>query len=91
MSGPWQACHKDSDSNRGTQRWCAKANGYRHEQRGFQTQPYIGYGDVARYGTDASWQQPQLNNVAIADQRYPPVKGLTVPTAPALGVAIDRN
>lgn len=59
--------------------------------KGFQTQPYIGYGDVARYGTDAPWQQPQTNNVAIADQLYPPVQRLAVPAAAALGVAIDGS
>ena len=33
----------------------------------WQTQPKIGYGDVERYGPNAPWQQPELNNVALPD------------------------
>ena len=37
----------------------------------FQTQPHIGYGDVARYGPNAPWQQPELNNVALPGRDLP--------------------
>jgi glycosyl hydrolase family 115 (putative glucuronidase)/glycosyl hydrolase family 115 len=56
---------------------------------GWQTQPKIGYGDVERYGPNAPWQQPELNNVALPDAIYPHLKRVTVPTAAALGVALD--
>ncbi|MFG1604952.1 glycosyl hydrolase 115 family protein [Actinoplanes sp. NPDC049265] len=56
---------------------------------GWQTQPKIGYGDVERYGPNAPWQQPELNNVALPDAIYPHLKRITVPAAAALGVALD--
>ncbi|MBT8224999.1 MAG: glycosyl hydrolase [Dactylosporangium sp.] len=59
--------------------------------RGFQTQPKIGYGDVERYGPDASWQQPELDNVAITDEIFPPVRRIAVPPVEAMGVAIDGS
>ena len=59
--------------------------------RGFQTQPHIDYGDVARYGKDASWQQPQLNNAAIADVIFPAVQRVTPVDGAELGVAIDGS
>lgn len=55
---------------------------------GFQTQPHIGYGDVARYGPNAPWQQPERNNVALPDEIFPAVRRIDVPEAAALGVAI---
>ena len=58
---------------------------------GFQTQPYIGYGDVARYGADAAWQQPQIDNEAIADAIYPGVKHNTPRAGKIMGVAIDGS
>jgi hypothetical protein len=58
---------------------------------GFATQPHIGYGDVERYGPDASWQQPQLDNVAIPDALFPPVRRIELPAAASLGVAIDGS
>lgn len=59
--------------------------------KGFQTQPHIDYGDVARYGTDASWQQPQLNNAAIPDVIFPAVRRVTLAAGAELGVAIDGS
>jgi hypothetical protein len=55
----------------------------------WQLQPKIGYGNVARYGPNAPWQQPELNNVALPDEIYPYLKRIDVPQAAALGVALD--
>jgi hypothetical protein len=57
--------------------------------KGFQTQPHIDYGDVARYGPNAPWQQPELDNEAIPDVIFPAVKRIEVPGRPEMGVAID--
>ncbi len=57
--------------------------------KGFQTQPHIDYGDVERYGPNAPWQQPELNNVALPDVIFPGVRRLDVPAAASLGVAVD--
>jgi hypothetical protein len=59
--------------------------------RDFQLQWHIGYGDVARYGPDARWQQPQLDNIAIPDAIFPPVRRIPLPAGPLLGVAIDGS
>jgi hypothetical protein len=59
--------------------------------KGFQTQPHIDYGDVARYGKDASWQQPQLNNAAIPDVLFPAVRRITPVDGAELGVAVDGS
>ncbi|MET8849032.1 glycosyl hydrolase 115 family protein [Amycolatopsis sp. NPDC004625] len=59
--------------------------------KGFQTQPHIDYGDIARYGPNAPWQQPELNNVALPDVIFPAVKRLDLPTAAAMGVAVDGS
>jgi hypothetical protein len=59
--------------------------------RGFQTQPKIGYGDVARYGPNAAWQQPETDNQADPDFIYPPLKAVSVPAGAQLGVAIDGS
>jgi hypothetical protein len=58
---------------------------------GFQTQPHIDYGDVARYGPDAPWQQPQINNDAIPDVIFPAVRRISLPAAAEMGVAIDGS
>ncbi len=58
---------------------------------GFQTQPKIGYGDVERYGPNAPWQQPELNNVALPDALYPHLERIEVPQAADMGVAIDGS
>jgi hypothetical protein len=58
---------------------------------GWQTQPHIDYGDVARYGPDAPWQQPQIDNVAIPDVIFPAVKRIDVPQPADMGVAIDGS
>jgi hypothetical protein len=58
---------------------------------GWQTQPHIDYGDVARYGPDAPWQQPQINNAAIPDVIFPAVHRIDVPATADLGVAIDGS
>jgi hypothetical protein len=52
--------------------------------KGFQTQAHIGYGDKDRYGSNASWADPPQ-----PDQIYPAVRRITVPTAAAMGVAVD--
>ncbi|MBL7258958.1 glycosyl hydrolase 115 family protein [Paractinoplanes lichenicola] len=54
--------------------------------KNWQLQPKIGYGNVERYGPNAPWQQPELNNVALPDEIYPHLKRITVPSAAALGV-----
>ncbi|UOX91820.1 glycosyl hydrolase 115 family protein [Amycolatopsis sp. FBCC-B4732] len=59
--------------------------------KGFQTQPHIDYGDVERYGPNAPWQQPELNNVALPDVIFPAVRRLDVPAAASLGVAVDGS
>nr|WP_285557689.1 glycosyl hydrolase 115 family protein [Streptomyces hygroscopicus] len=59
--------------------------------KGFQTQPHIDYGDVARYGPDAPWQQPQIDNAAIPDVIFPAVKRITPDTASRMGVAVDGS
>ncbi|MFJ9356779.1 glycosyl hydrolase 115 family protein [Streptomyces mirabilis] len=56
---------------------------------GFQTQPHIDYGDVARYGPNASWQQPELNNVALPDVLFPAVRRIELSPGAELGVAVD--
>lgn len=58
---------------------------------GFQTQPHIDYGDVARYGPDAPWQQPQIDNTAIPDVLFPHVRRVDLPDGAHLGVAIDGS
>jgi len=55
----------------------------------WQLQPKIGYGNVARYGPNAPWQQPELNNVALPDEIFPYVQRITVPSGSAMGVALD--
>ncbi|HEY0805103.1 MAG TPA: glycosyl hydrolase 115 family protein [Pseudonocardiaceae bacterium] len=57
----------------------------------FQLQPHIDYGDVARYGPNAPWQQPELNNVALADVIFPAVQRIQVPSGAELGVAVDGS
>jgi Glycosyl hydrolase family 115/Gylcosyl hydrolase family 115 C-terminal domain len=59
--------------------------------KNFQSQPKIGYGDVARYGPNAPWQQPELNNQALPDEVFPAVQRIQVPVAAELGVAIDGS
>lgn len=59
--------------------------------KGFQTQPHIDYGDVARYGPNAPWQQPELNNVALPDVIFPAVRRVDLPAAASLGVAVDGS
>ncbi|HKT01821.1 MAG TPA: glycosyl hydrolase 115 family protein, partial [Rugosimonospora sp.] len=58
---------------------------------GWQLQPHIDYGDVARYGPNAPWQQPELNSVALPDVIFPAVKRIDLPAAASLGVAIDGS
>jgi hypothetical protein len=54
-------------------------------------QPHIDYGDVARYGSNAPWQEPELNNWAIADVIFPAVQRIRLPSGAQLGVAIDGS
>ncbi|MBM2619807.1 glycosyl hydrolase 115 family protein [Actinoplanes sp. LDG1-06] len=58
--------------------------------KNWQLQPKIGYGNVERYGPNAPWQQPELNNVALPDEIYPHLKRITVPSAAAMGVGSLR-
>ncbi|MBB5801394.1 hypothetical protein F4560_001162 [Saccharothrix ecbatanensis] len=53
---------------------------------GWQTQTKFGYGDKARYGNNASWQEPPA-----PDQIYPALQRITVPTTAEMGVAIDGS
>jgi Gylcosyl hydrolase family 115 C-terminal domain len=57
----------------------------------FELQPHIDYGDVARYGPNAPWQEPELNNVAIPDVIFPAVQRIQLPAEAELGVAIDGS
>lgn len=57
--------------------------------RDWQLQPKIGYGNVARYGPNAPWQQPERNNVALPDEIYPYLQRIEVPAAAAMGVDLD--
>lgn len=57
----------------------------------FQKQPHIDYGDVARYGPNAPWQEPELNNWAIPDIIFPAVQRIQLPTTPQMGVAVDGS
>ncbi|NEY31667.1 glycosyl hydrolase [Streptomyces sp. PRKS01-65] len=57
----------------------------------FQLQPHIGYGDVERYGPNAPWQQPELDNVAIPDVLFPAVRRIEVPDTAEMGVAVDGS
>ncbi|MDV9170186.1 glycosyl hydrolase 115 family protein [Streptomyces sp. W16] len=59
--------------------------------RGFQTQPHIDYGDVERYGPNAGWQQPERDNVALADVLFPAVRRIEVGEGAELGVAVDGS
>ena len=59
--------------------------------KGFQTQPHIDYGDVERYGPNAPWQQPELDDEAIPDVIFPAVKRIEVPGGAEMGVAIDGS
>ena len=59
--------------------------------RNFQSQPKIGYGDIERYGPNAPWQQPELNNVALPDEVFPAVQRIEVPAGADMGVAIDGS
>ncbi|HEX2133262.1 MAG TPA: glycosyl hydrolase 115 family protein [Actinophytocola sp.] len=59
--------------------------------RGFQTQPKIGYGDVERYGPNAPWQQPEIDNQVLPDEVFPAVRRIEVPAGAELGVAIDGS
>jgi hypothetical protein len=57
----------------------------------WQLQPHIDYGDVARYGPNAPWQQPELNNVALPDVIFPAVRRINPPAGAEMGVAIDGS
>ncbi|OKI27862.1 glycosyl hydrolase [Saccharothrix sp. CB00851] len=58
---------------------------------GFQTQPKIGYGDVARYGPDARWQQPERDHGVLPDEVFPAVRRIELPPVAELGVAVDGS
>ncbi|MGW5234066.1 glycosyl hydrolase 115 family protein [Streptomyces nodosus] len=58
---------------------------------GFQTQPHIDYGDVDRYGPNAGWQQPEIDNEAIPDVLFPAVRRIEIPKAAGLGVSLDGS
>jgi hypothetical protein len=52
---------------------------------GWASQPHIGY------GRDSTWQQPEVNNWAIPDFIWPPLRQIAVPEASGMGVAIDGS
>ncbi|NUT49518.1 MAG: glycosyl hydrolase [Saccharothrix sp.] len=53
---------------------------------GWQSQTKFGYGDKARYGNNAGWQEPPA-----PDQIYPAVQRVTVPAGAEMGVAVDGS
>ncbi|HEX6523123.1 MAG TPA: glycosyl hydrolase 115 family protein [Streptosporangiaceae bacterium] len=57
----------------------------------FMLQPHIDYGDVARYGPNAPWQEPELNGTAIPDVIFPAVQRISLQAGAVLGVAIDGS
>ena len=57
----------------------------------FQMQPHIDYGDVARYGPNATWQEPESNGWAIPDVIFPALQRIALPSAAQMGVAIDGS
>jgi hypothetical protein len=57
----------------------------------WQLQPKLGYGDVGRYGPSARWQQPELDNVALPDEVFPPPQRIEVPEGTEMGIAIDGS
>jgi Gylcosyl hydrolase family 115 C-terminal domain len=57
----------------------------------FQVQPHIDYGDVARYGPNAPWQEPELNNWAIPDVIFPAIQRIQLPSGAQMGVAVDGS
>jgi len=57
--------------------------------KNWQLQPKIGYGNVARYGPNAPWQQPEKDNVALPDEIYPYLRRIDVPAGAEMGVALD--
>jgi hypothetical protein len=58
---------------------------------GWATQPHIDYGDAARYGSGAGWQQPQVHDFAISDIIFPALRTLELPVGAEMGVAIDGS
>ncbi|HEV8559791.1 MAG TPA: glycosyl hydrolase 115 family protein [Actinophytocola sp.] len=74
----------------------ALADHYNHGIAGgkwnnFQLQPHIDYGDVARYGPNAPWQQPELNNAVLPDVIFPALQRIEVPSTADMGVAVDGS
>lgn len=62
--------------------------------KGWQTQPYVGYGDASRNDKPdrAGWQQPERNDAALPDAPYPTIiKDFVVPAGELLGVSIDGS
>jgi hypothetical protein len=60
--------------------------------RDFQLQPHIDYGDVARYGPTAPWQEPEdSSGRVLPDVIFPAVRRIDLPAVAELGVAIDGS
>ncbi|WP_239134212.1 glycosyl hydrolase 115 family protein [Rugosimonospora africana] len=60
--------------------------------RDFQLQPHVDYGDVARYGPNAPWQEPEdSSGRALPDVIFPAVRRIAVPDIAELGVAVDGS
>ncbi|MGY1500330.1 glycosyl hydrolase 115 family protein [Streptomyces sp. QTS52] len=83
-----------AEAEAGLERDFALADRFNHQVaggkwEGFQTQPHIDYGDVARYGPNAPWQQPEKDNVALPDVLFPAVRRLELPVGGELGVSVD--
>ena len=57
--------------------------------RGFQTQPYFGYGGDY---PNSEWQQPEANGRVMEDFIYPPLlEAETVTNGPLMGLAVDGS
>ncbi|WP_330290569.1 glycosyl hydrolase 115 family protein [Streptomyces sp. NBC_00576] len=83
-----------AEAEAGLERDFALADRFNHQVaggkwEGFQTQPHIDYGDVARYGPNAPWQQPEKDNVALPDVLFPAVRRVELPVRAELGVSVD--
>jgi hypothetical protein len=81
----------DDGTNMATYYNTTLANG---KWKGWQTQPYVGYGDASRNDKPdrAGWQQPERNDVALPDAPYPTIiKDFVVPSGELLGVSIEGS
>jgi hypothetical protein len=60
--------------------------------RNFQLQPHIDYGDVARYGPNAAWQEPEdSSGRVLQDVIFPAIGRITLADVAEMGVAVDGS